>query len=254
MIRRLHLASAGLLLPLVLAGCGGSLQEQQRGHANYESGKAAFDRSDWADAILDLKAYVEQYPGTEKTDDALFYLGESYFRQKDYTLASGQFDRLIRDFPQSTYQADALFYLARCDDLDSRPALLDQTETHRALDRYKQFLDLYPDDQHAAEARDRQRVLRDRLAEKRFKSGQLYSKLKQPRAAAIYLRSVLEDYPESRWSGDAALLLADILLKEGKRDEAIAALRKIPEDVASADVKRRAEERLRSLTGPGDPR
>lgn len=254
MIRRGVFAVVWLLVAGLGAGCGGTLREQQGGHADYESGKAAFDRRDWADAILDLKAYVEQYPGTEKTDDALFYLGQSYFREKDYALASGQFDRLIRDFPQSTYQPEALFYMARCDDLDSRPALLDQTETHRALDRYKQFLDLYPEDPHAAEARDRQRVLRDRLAEKRFRNGRLYAKLKEPHAARIYLQSVLDDYADSRWAGDAALLLADLLIQEGRRDEAIAALRKIPEDVASADVKRRAEEKLRSLTEPGAPR
>lgn len=253
MIRRGSLAVVILLAGLA-SGCGGTLKEQQGGVANYETGKAAFDRSDWADAILDLKSYVEQFPGTEKTDDALFYLGRAYFNDKDYTLASGQFDRLTRDFPQSTYEPDALFFLARCDDLDSRPALLDQTETNRALDRYKQFLDLYPQNEHAADARERVRVLRDRLAEKRFRNGRLYVKLKQPRAGAVYLRSVLADYPDSRWAGDAALLLADVLLKEGKRDEAIAALRKIPEDVASADVKRRAEERLRSLTEPGAPR
>lgn len=254
MTRRPIRVFLALLLLGLAAGCGGSLQEAQRGNANFDSGKAAFDRQDWADAILDLKAYVEQYPGTERTDDALFYLGEAYLNQKDYALASGQFDRLIRDFPQSSFQPDALFYLARCDDLDSRPALLDQTETNRALDRYKQFLDLYPNDAHAAEANERRRALRDRLAEKRFKNGRLYAKLKQPKAAEIYLQSVLDDYADSRWAGDAALLLADVLLKEGKRDEAIAALRRVPEDVASADVKRRAEERLRSLTGPGAPR
>jgi len=254
MIRRLRLAVLLLLLAGLASGCGGSLQETKRGHADYESGKAAFDRSDWYNAVLDLKAYVEQFPGTEKTDDALFYLGSAYFRQKEFALASSQFDRLIRDFPQSSYQPDALFYLARCDDVASHQALLDQTETHRAINRYKQFLDLYPDDEHAAEARDRYRVLLDRLAEKRYRNGRLYVKLKQPRAAALYLRSVLADYPDSHWSGDAALLLADILVKEGKPDEAIATLRKIPEDVASADVKRRAEERLRSLTGEGAPR
>ncbi|MGE5177281.1 MAG: outer membrane protein assembly factor BamD [Hyphomicrobiales bacterium] len=253
MTRRATLATLLLALGLA-AGCGGTLQEQQRGNADYEAGKAAFDRSDWYDAINDLKAYVEQFPGTEKTDDALYYLGRSYFGQKDYALASSQFDRLIRDFPQSPYQAPALYYLARCDDLDSRQALLDQTETRRALDRYKQFLDVYPNDEHAAEAHDRVRELRDRLAEKRYRNGRLYVKLHQPRAAKIYLQGVLTEYPESKWAGDAALLLADVLLKEGKKDEAIAALKKIPDDVASADVKRRAEERLRSLTGPGEPR
>jgi len=95
------------------AGCGGSIHEAGVGGvASYERGREAFDRKDYMDAIADLKAYVEQFPGTENTDDALYYLGESYFGIKDYALAAGQYDRLTRDFPASPFQPDALVQLA----------------------------------------------------------------------------------------------------------------------------------------------
>jgi outer membrane protein assembly factor BamD len=240
-----------LALLLCVTGCGAAaLQERSGGTASFDSAKAAYDRGDWVEAQLDFKAYVEQYPGTDRTDDALYYLGLAYFKTKDYALASTQFDRLTRDFPQSPYQPDAMFYLARCDDLDSRPAPLDQTETQRAIDRYKQFLDTYPDHAHAAEARQRTQALRDRLAEKHFRNGRLYAKLNQRQAAAIYLRELIEEYPESRWAGDAALLLADVLLKLGRKDEAIEALRKVP-PAATPEVRSRAAEQLRSL-GAGE--
>jgi outer membrane protein assembly factor BamD len=239
------------LLAALASGCGGSLKEQQSGVADYERGKAAFDQSNWYDAIADLKTYVEQYPGTEKTDDALYYLGEAYFRNKDFALASGQFDRLIRDFPQSPLQPDALFLLARCDDVSSRPPPLDQTETLRAIDRYRQFLDSYPEHTKASEARERLAALRERLAEKRFRNGRLYAKLHQDAAASFYLEGVLKDYAETRWAGDAALLLAEIYVRQGKRDEAIAALRRIPQDLATAEVRRKGQERLRSLGDAG---
>jgi outer membrane protein assembly factor BamD (BamD/ComL family) len=99
-MKRLVLLVAASLAAGLLSGCGGALRGQiSPGAANYESGKAAYDRRDWTDAIADLKAYVEQYPGTELTDDALYYLGQSYFQIKDYALASSQLDRLARDFP-----------------------------------------------------------------------------------------------------------------------------------------------------------
>jgi outer membrane protein assembly factor BamD len=257
MIRRARFgarrAAPFLALLLSVFGCGAaSLQERSGGTASYDTGKAAYDRSDWVQAQLDLKAYVEQYPGTDRTDDALYYLGLAYFKTKDYALASTQFDRLTRDFPQSPFQPDAMFYLARCDDLDSRPALLDQTETQRAIDRYKQFLDAYPDHANAAEARQRTQALRDRLAEKRFRSGRLYAKLNQRQAAEIYLEDLIEEYPESRWAGDAAVLLAEMLVKQGKNDEAIAALRKVP-PAATGEVKSRAAEELRSLGASPTP-
>lgn len=238
-------AAAGLIFAL---GCGGTIQEAAVGGvASFERGKDAFDRGDWPDAIADLKAYVEQYPGTEKTDDALYYLGESYFRLKDYALASGQFDRLIRDFPASPLHPEAMFQLARCDDLQSHPAPLDQTETTRAISRYREFVELYPEHPRAAEARKRADALSDRLAEKRWRNGRLYYRLKQYDAANYYLRGVIDEYPRSVWAGEARLLLADAYVKQGRYDEAAATLREVAPSEASPDVKRRAQERLREL-------
>jgi outer membrane protein assembly factor BamD len=123
---------------------------------------------------------------------------------------------------------------------------LDQTETLRAIDRYRQFVQLYPENAHAAEAQGHLTALVDRLAEKRFRAGRLYARLEHRQAAAIYLRNVLTEYPQSRWAGDAAVLLAEVLVKQGKRDEAIAALRQVPVE-ATAEAKARARDQLRAL-------
>jgi len=234
-------------------GCGGTLKEEKReGTADFQAAKVAYDRGDYLDAIPDFKAYVEQFPGTDKTDDALYYLGLSYIREKDYALASAQFDRLLRDFPTSPLQADALIDLARCDDLQSHPAPLDQTETARALTRYNQFVDQYPEHPRIAEARARIRVLRDRLAEKLLRNGRLYFKLRKYIAAEFYLKRVLREYPESKWAPEATLLLADALGRQGKKSEAVEMLKNVP---ASSDkeLKKKADERLRGLQASEAP-
>ncbi len=248
---RIAVASGALLLAGLLAGgCGGTLKEESRpGTANFQAGKAAFDRTDYLDAIADLKAYVEQYPGTDLTDDALYYLGLAYFDTKDYALASSQFDRLIRDFPATPFVGDAAFWLARCDDAQSHPAMLDQTDTERALQRYGEFLQQYPDNTHAGEAKARIQVLRDRLAEKRYRNGRLYWKLKQYTAAEIYLRDVLVKYPDSQWVGESTLLLADVLLREGKRDQAVDALKKLQASLPDGVLRARVSERLQTIGG-----
>ncbi len=207
-----------LLLTLLLVGpvvafpgCGGTLREQTRqGTADFRAAKTAFEQNNYLDAIPDFKAYIEQYPGTDLTDDALYYLGRSYIKERDYALASAQFDRLLRDFPTSSLQADALLELGRCDDLQSRPAPLDQTETKRALTRYEQFVEQYPTHARVAEAKERIRVLRDRLAEKLLRNARLYHKLRRDKAAEFYLRRVLADYPDSKWVPEATALLERI--------------------------------------------
>ena len=211
-----------IVLPLLVClGCGGTLKEGRReGTPDFQGAKAAFDKGDYLDAIPDFKAFVEQFPGTDKTDDALYYLGVSYSKEKDYALASAQFDRLLRDFPTSPLQPDALIELARCDDLQSHGAPLDQTETERALTRYNQFVDQYPDHARAAEARARIQVLRDRLAEKILRSGRLYFKLRRDSAAEFYLRKLIREYPDSKWVREAAGLLSEVLKRQGREPEA----------------------------------
>ena len=233
------------------AGCGGTISETQGGTADFDRAKTAFDRGDYLDAVMDFKAYIELFPGTERTDDALYYLGEAYMRQKDYALASGQFDRLLRDFPSSQFQPDALFELARCDDLQSHGAPLDQSETQRALNRYHQFLEQYPDNPKAADAQARVRALRDRLAEKRFRTGRLYYKIRQDEASAISLRMVVAEFPDSKWASEAALLLSDVLARQGKQGEAIETLKRLQASAAEDEVRKRAEERLHVLERSG---
>ena len=244
---------AALSLLVLAAGCGGPLQEASVGGvASYDRGKQAFDKGDWTDAVADLKAYVEQYPGTENTDDALFYLGQSYFKLKDYVLASAQFDRLTRDFPTSPFHPDALYQLGRCDDLQSRPAALDQTETLRAISRYRDFLQLYPEHPSAKEARARLAALNDRLAEKRVRNGRLYLKLKQYDAATHYLERAISEYPESRWAGEARVILAQVLVKLGHTEEAADTLRAVANGPGTAATKREALRQLQKIEKRSD--
>ncbi|HET9952563.1 MAG TPA: outer membrane protein assembly factor BamD [Candidatus Eisenbacteria bacterium] len=241
-------AAAFLLGGAFLAGCGATVSEQPGGIADYERGKRAYDQENWLDASLDLKAFVEAYPGTERTDDALYYLGDAYFRMKDYALASGQFDRLLRDFPASVHEADASFLLARCDDLQSHPAKLDQTETERAITRYRAFLEAHPDHPRAAEARTRLLALRTKLAEKRYLNGKLYKKLKHIDAAERYYKSVMSDYSDTKWAADAALGLAEMLLEQGfPPGESLDILKAIPPGLATPETQHKIDDRLRKL-------
>jgi len=76
--------------------------------------------------------------------------------------------------------------------------------------------------------------------------------LKQRSAAAIYFQGVMADFPESRWAGDSAVLLADILIDEGKKEEAIAVLRKVP-NAATGDAKGHAKDLLKELGAVSTP-
>ena len=242
--------SALLITLLLIWGCGGSLKETKKeGTADFPAAKAEFDKGDVLDAISDFKAFIEQYPGTDRTDDALYYLGLSYIHEKDYALASAQFDRLLRDFPTSPLQPDALVDLARCDDLQSHPAALDQTETERALQRYNQFVDQYPEHVRVPEAKTRIQVLRDRLAEKLLRSGRLYAKLGREKAAEFYLRRLAAEYPESKWVKESSALLNSVVEKMAKKE----AEERRKQDGTASPVNPKPDERSRGVQASEAP-
>jgi len=241
------------LLPLLSwVGCGGSLKEGRReGTPDFRAAKGEYDKGNYLDAIPDFKAYVEQYPGTDLTDDALYYLGRSYIQEKEYALASAQFDRLLRDFPSSPLQADALLELARCDDLQSHPAPLDQTETERALTRYNQFVEQYPGHARVGEAKARIQVLRDRLAEKLLRSGRLYLKLRKYAASEFYLNRMLREYPDCKWVGEATRLLREVAARQARSEKE--ALKKSAPDSTRQEPRRKADERSRGIEASKSP-
>ena len=114
-------------------------------------------------------------------------------------------------------------------------------------------MELYPEHPRAPEAKRRMDALTDRLAEKRWRSGRLYFRLKQYDAAEFYFRSVIQTYPTSPWAFESQLYLADVLIRKKKVAEAVTVLRAVGESIASADVKARAERRLKEIKGDGDP-
>jgi len=147
---------------------------------------------DWMDAIADFKAYVEQFPVREDGRRSLLS-GRVVFPHEGLRVASGSTTGLIRDFPASPLHPDALFQLARCDDLQSRPAPLDQTETTRAISRYKEFIELTPSTRAPPMRSGGWTPYRPARGE-RWRNGRLYYRLKHY-DREYYFRSVMERYP-----------------------------------------------------------
>jgi len=166
---------------------------------NFPAAKAEYDKGNVLDAISDFKAFIEQYPGHRPDDDALYYLGLCYIHEKDYAWPPPS-RPAARDFPTSPLQPDALVDLARCDDLQSHPAALDQTETERALQRYSQFVDQYPEHARGAGGQDEDPgAARPAGREAPPEAGGSTRSSGAKRRAEFYLRRVAAEYPESKW-------------------------------------------------------
>ena len=66
----------------------------------YRQAKAAFDQGDSDAARVKFKELLERYPKSERADNAQFWIGEIYYREKWYEKAILEYQKVIENYPK----------------------------------------------------------------------------------------------------------------------------------------------------------
>ncbi len=189
---------------LFLAGCAASIPGAGLGpEADFERGRQLYEERRFHRAVEVLESFRYDHPGSDRVDDALFYLAKSHQGLGENLLAREEFRRLLRDFPHTRYREEAVFELAMSWLADMRNPGLDPEPTLGAMDAFHAYLRQYPDGRFVEEASRHEEACRDRLAVKAFDNGRTYVRLRRPEAAVIYFEKSLEVHPESSRAGAA---------------------------------------------------
>lgn len=78
----------------------------------YRSAMILFQAHNYPDAVLSFSSFVDQFPDHPLAGDAQYFLGESYFKQKEYRLAARELNRVLTTYDRSSHVSDALRDLA----------------------------------------------------------------------------------------------------------------------------------------------
>ena len=113
----------------------------------YKNSYNAYLRGDFESAIRGFREYLEKYPDTDLSDNAAYWIGESYYSMKDFDRAATAFDDMASKYPKSNKAPSAL--------LKSALALLELNAADPAIDRLKKILDNYPASNEAIQASER---------------------------------------------------------------------------------------------------
>jgi outer membrane protein assembly factor BamD len=130
---------------------------------------------------------------------------------------------------------------------DSPRAELDQTNTLKAIQELKNFLDEYPESQHAQEGQKLLYEARSKLAHKLYNNGRIYYKLKRYDAALIYLQDVLDQYSDTKYAAPASFLKAESYREQKKSDLAELEYRKFLEKYPGDKLTGKVKSRLNKL-------
>lgn len=76
--------------------------------AAYDQAFASLRDGRYADSAREFDSFLQQYPGGEYSDNAQYWLGESYYVTRNYRIALEAFQTLINRYPNSTKVPDAM--------------------------------------------------------------------------------------------------------------------------------------------------
>ena len=159
-----------------------------------QGGWFSFLRSDPADL---LTRTVTAAPYAAEAEKALYDLGNYHFREKHFQEAIDTFDRLVQDYPESQYGPAAELKAGEANFKIYRKQKNNEDLLLNTSTRLASFLARYPDNKDKNKAQKLYSQTREFLAGKVMEVAQFYEKNKNRKAAKIYFKKVVNDYPET---------------------------------------------------------
>ena len=196
-----------LLLSVILYSCKGSKTVIRPGDTIQEAfikSNRLFEMERYSSAASAFETVISIGRGTEFGREAQFKLAESYFNDRRYLLAESEYKRYRDLYPRAEKVDQADFKRALSYYKMSPRYKLDQTNSEKAIELFNLYISRYPQNSAKLQEADGYiRDLRNKMAHKNYAAAQLYFRLEQYEAAAIYYDVTINNYPDSKWAEQA---------------------------------------------------
>ncbi|MDE2922804.1 MAG: tol-pal system protein YbgF [Acidobacteriota bacterium] len=126
---------------------------ERTGHELYDQALDAFMRHEYLEAELGFQRFISDFPDTDLSDNALYWIGECRFARGDNRGAATAFEQLLQDFPLGNKVPDALLKAGR--------SLQRLGDTDGARRRFREVSRRFPDTDAARMAADSLATLDD---------------------------------------------------------------------------------------------
>jgi tol-pal system protein YbgF len=113
----------------------------------YKDAYEAFQKGDLDDARRKFEAFLKQYPNTELSDNAQFWIGETFYQKRDYEKAILEYEKVVVKYPEGEKVSSALYKQAI--------AFLELGDKTNARNLLKRVIERYPQSEQAEMAKKR---------------------------------------------------------------------------------------------------
>lgn len=171
--------------------------------AKYEMAEQLYKNGKYKKAIGLFEQIANNYAGKPQGERILYMFGDAYYKTKQYSLASYQFERLQKLYPRSQKVAEVAFLEAKSLYIQVPKYSVDQTLTEQALEKLQLFLDRYSHSEFAKEANQMTLDLVTQLQKKEFEIAKQYDLIRDYQAAVKSLDNFLSNNPGSIFKEEA---------------------------------------------------
>lgn len=194
----------------------GSIHESVALEQCFEIAAARIDSS-WG--IEKANEILQKYPCAPNADRLRFLIGYTYFQWSDYGEAISNFERVIRDYPESPDAHTALFLSGKSHLCQYQSSDYEAEPLIAAKESFEEYLRRYPTQEKAKEAATCLADACEKLALRDWKVAHFYLRAGKKNSCALYLKTILTEYPQTKYAKDAAVLLVRIEKEENKDDQ-----------------------------------
>ncbi|HER40117.1 MAG TPA: outer membrane protein assembly factor BamD [Salinimicrobium catena] len=148
-------------------------------------------------ALRLFEQIVPEYRGKPQAQKLMFIYADTYYELGDNYLAGYQFERFVETYPQSEKIEEAAFKGAKSYYFLSPRYDLDQTDTHKAIEKLQAFINRFPESDKLEEANDLVTELRIKLEKKAYEIAKQYHHTRNYKAAITAFNNFILEYPGS---------------------------------------------------------
>jgi len=183
------------LLLFIIVGCSSTLPDESLSLAEHlKIGMDYLDEEEYIKAQDEFKFVLSRGTGTDYGDDAQFFLAEAYFLNEEFLLSITEYENLTRKMAFSPFFEKSRFRICEAYRIESPDYYNDQSYTEKALERYIEFLDDFPDSEYNQTVTESMSILRNKLAKKLYETGILYLKMDEFEPARMSFNNALDQY------------------------------------------------------------
>lgn len=236
------------------AGCASGSEAKPTTYADaaeqrYMSAKESLDDSDYLEAIREFNSVRNKFPYSKYAPLSELRIGDAYFDQEKYASAVEQYRNFLQLHPKhpevvyANWRVALSFYELMPEDWWLLPPSYerDLAKTRDAVREMSLFLKRYPDSEYAKRANKLVAQARRRLADHELYVAKFYLERENPRASAMRLRYLLENYSGLGLDPQALFLLARSYIELGDAAKARTALEDLVEYHPNSELAKEAK-------------